>query len=294
MNRVTVFLPVYNAEQFLEECIVSILYQSYEDFELLVVDDGSTDKSVEIIHSFNDERIRFIQNNHNYIETINMAFSESKGEYIARMDSDDKMMLNRLEKQVQYMDQNPELFVCTGLAQCFGESEHIYGSCFNNVEDLWFEMLNGNPIVHPTAMFRKDLILKYKLTYNEQYIYGEDFRLWFEISTLQSKKRRIAVIPEILINYRVSDTQISMVKTLQQYHLAYFILKDLLDFIFRKYKIKKTFPNELNDKILLEIISQIKQKIKNEGHKAKLLKILNAYYYFGFQKSISNYFHFMQ
>lgn len=85
-------MPVYNASRYLRDCIDSILSQSFTDFELLIVDDGSTDDSVEIIRSYSDSRIRLIENKHDYIGSINLLLQEARGKYIARMDADDVIM----------------------------------------------------------------------------------------------------------------------------------------------------------------------------------------------------------
>lgn len=86
---ISVCIPVYNASLYLRECIDSILSQGYKNFELLIVDDGSTDNSSDIVRSYNDTRIRFIQNSHDYIGSLNLLLKEAKGTYIARMDADD-------------------------------------------------------------------------------------------------------------------------------------------------------------------------------------------------------------
>ena len=96
---ISVCMPVYNASRYLRDCIDSILSQSFTDFELLIVDDGSTDDSVEIIRSYSDSRIRLIENKHDYIGSLNLLLQEARGKYIARMDADDVMLPNRLETQ---------------------------------------------------------------------------------------------------------------------------------------------------------------------------------------------------
>lgn len=89
---ISICMPVYNASRYLRDCIDSILSQSFTDFELLIVDDGSTDDSVEIIRSYSDSRIRLIENKHDYIGSLNLLLQEARGKYIARMDADDVIM----------------------------------------------------------------------------------------------------------------------------------------------------------------------------------------------------------
>src|SRR5690554_3918162 len=108
---VTVFIPVYNCENFIDECLKSILNQTYKNIEVLLVDDGSTDNSVEKIKKYSDPRIRLIQNERNMgiPYTRNVGLKEAKGKYIAIMDSDDISMPIRIEKQVAYLEQHPEI-----------------------------------------------------------------------------------------------------------------------------------------------------------------------------------------
>ena len=90
---------MYNAALFIKDCINSVLSQSFQDFELLVVDDGSTDNSCDIVKNIKDNRVRLIQNQHDYVGSLNLLMDEAKGEYIAKMDADDVMCANRLTLQ---------------------------------------------------------------------------------------------------------------------------------------------------------------------------------------------------
>ncbi len=99
---VSVCMLMYNASKYLRECIDSVLAQTFQDFEFLIVDDGSTDDSVEIVQSYHDSRIRLIKNKHDYIGSLNILLDEARGKYIARMDADDVMMPMRLKIQFEY------------------------------------------------------------------------------------------------------------------------------------------------------------------------------------------------
>src|SRR5690554_1467307 len=116
--KITVFMAAYNAEAFIAEAISSILNQSFEDFELLVVNDGSIDKTVDVVHSFADPRIRLIHNekNNGLVYTRNSALDEARGEYIAVLDSDDIAVPERLQLQYDYMIQYPKIALCGGHA----------------------------------------------------------------------------------------------------------------------------------------------------------------------------------
>lgn len=108
MPKVSVCIPMYNSELYLRESIDSVLSQTFDDFELLIIDDGSTDSSCQIVESYSDPRIRLLHNCHDFIDTSNMLIDNAHGEYIARMDSDDRMLPNRLRMQVEIMDAHPK------------------------------------------------------------------------------------------------------------------------------------------------------------------------------------------
>src|ERR1041384_3373929 len=112
--KVTVIFPVFNGEKFLHLSIRSILNQTFRDFELLLIDDGSTDKTREIISGFEDARIRFLSNekNEGLIFTLNLGIAEAHGEFLARMDADDIAFPERLQKQVDFLEANPGTGIC--------------------------------------------------------------------------------------------------------------------------------------------------------------------------------------
>ena len=120
-------MTVHNGEKHLSEAIDGILNQTFKDFEFLVIDDGSTDGSADIIQSYKDVRIRFISNGKNLSVpvSLNMGLNLARGEYIARMDCDDISLPQRLEKQVQFMDANPEVGVCGTWLETFGRIKEI-------------------------------------------------------------------------------------------------------------------------------------------------------------------------
>jgi len=113
-HHISVCMPMYNASRYLRECIDSVLGQTFHDFEFLIVDDGSTDDSVEIVESYTDPRIRLIRREHDYIASLNCLIDEARGEYIARMDADDVMLPNRLQLQFDYMESHPLIAIIGG------------------------------------------------------------------------------------------------------------------------------------------------------------------------------------
>lgn len=113
---------MYNAARFIKDCIDSVLSQSFQDLELLVVDDGSTDNSCDIVNSVRDNRIRLIRNQHDYVGSLNKLLDEAKGKYIARMDADDVMYPNRLAIQYEYMENHPDVDFIGGRMAVFKQS----------------------------------------------------------------------------------------------------------------------------------------------------------------------------
>lgn len=120
---VSIVLPMYNAGEYIADCIQSILEQTYQNYELIVIDDGSTDSSVAVVESFNDKRINLIRSSHNYIASLNLGLQRSNGKYIARMDADDRMFPFRLAEQVATMESNPSICVCASYMEIMGSRQ---------------------------------------------------------------------------------------------------------------------------------------------------------------------------
>ena len=222
---VTVLMPVYNGEKYLKETIESILIQTFRDFEFLIIDDGSTDQTEEIISSFIDERIHFVKNNENLkiISTLNKGISLAKGKYIARMDADDICSLNRLEKQVEFLNKNHSVGLVGSDYESFGKinkSIH-YPSSY---EELKFSALFYNPFCHPSVMIRKEIIVNNNLSYNPDFLHVEDYKLWTEFLIHTDCQN----LSEVLISYRTHPNQISKVHEELQKSNVFKVQKDYL------------------------------------------------------------------
>ena len=212
MIPISVCMPVYNRAECIRECIDSILLQTFNDFELLIVDDGSTDETCDIIKSYNDPRIRLIQNKHDYIHSCNLLFEEAKGKYIARMDSDDIMMPDRLQIQYDYMENHPEVDILGG-SILFIEDGKETPFCKRKGNIKIEELLQGSCIVHPSVMMRASQIKKHNLKYDVNYIYAEDYHFWF-----QALKAGLCIrnLSDIFIKYRASKEQVTSVYYYEQ------------------------------------------------------------------------------
>ncbi len=155
-------MSVYNGEKYLREAIDSILGQTFKDFEFLIIDDGSTDSSVEIIRSYADPRIRLIQNEENIglSRSLNKGLKLARGEYIARMDADDISLPRRLAAQVGLLDKQPDIgLVGTSiqLIDCDGERMHVHRVPTTHAQILW-ALCFTTPLAHPSVVFRKVII----------------------------------------------------------------------------------------------------------------------------------------
>ncbi len=204
---VTVCLPVYNASAYLRECIDSILGQTFPDFELLIVDDGSTDESADIVRSYADPRIRFFMRSHDYIGSLNFLLAESRGKYIARMDADDVMMPDRLKMQFEYMEEHPDVDILGGGAHCFGD-ENLTVTPFHDGPMRLEMFMRGCALMHPTVMMRRSSVEKHHLRYDREFIYAEDYQLWVRALEVGLY---VTNIEHPVIRYRVSPSQISSV-----------------------------------------------------------------------------------
>jgi glycosyltransferase involved in cell wall biosynthesis len=203
--EVTVLMPVYNGEKFIREAIESVLAQNYNDFEFLIINDGSTDNTLELIQSFKDERIRLIHNDRNIglIKTLNRGIDLAMGKYIVRMDSDDICLPTRLRKQVSFMESNPEVGISGSWFQIYNTKKIIKHPIDH--ESIKVALFQYCALGHPTVIMRKDLLLKFDLNYNEEYLHAEDYDLWSRCIHLFP----LANLPEVLLYYRNHEEQVS-------------------------------------------------------------------------------------
>ena len=208
---ISVVMPVYNAAEFVAECLDSILCQTFDNFELLIADDGSTDNTCDIISSYNDKRIKLFKREHNYIDSCNFLLDEAAGKYIARMDADDVMEPTRLQIQYDYMELNTHIDVLGGGIQCFGETENSYNPFIGEI--TIHELMDGCCIANPTSFIRAESIKKKKIRYKGKYTYAEDYGFWVDCAI---RGLRLRNIEDVLIKYRISKKQVTFVKHAEQ------------------------------------------------------------------------------
>lgn len=203
MPKVSVVLPTYNNETYLKDAIDSIIQQTFTDFELIIVDDGSTDKTHSILSAYNDPRMVIITNQENMgvPSSVNRGLEKAQGEYVARMDGDDVSSLNRFALQVSFLDDHPHIGVVGGQRQYIDETGKLYDcpirvALVHNL--IVWRVFLGAPFWHPSTMIRKKLFDDYGF-YNTNFYYGSDLELWLRLLT----KTQFANLDEDILLYRV-------------------------------------------------------------------------------------------
>lgn len=239
MLEITVLMPVKNGSKYIKEAIDSVLGQSFTDFEFLIMDDGSTDKTVSIIKSYTDPRIRLIEQKPDFIKTLNKGLSLAKGNYIARMDADDIMHTERLRIQLKRMKHNPDIAVSASWTKPFKDDgiplpPFQFGE--GNIEYPILQMLRGNILAHPSVMIKKSFFEEHKLKY-QNYPQAEDYKLWFEVAKAGGK---FFIEPQHLLNFRVSDTQVTNTKRDSMIEQTVIIKKEILNYLLKNLDDNKT------------------------------------------------------
>jgi glycosyltransferase involved in cell wall biosynthesis len=253
-------MPVYNSEEYLSEAIESILRQTYGNFEFIIINDGSDDKSPDIIRQYQDKRIVFIDRNYNkgLPYSLNEGIRVSKGKYIARMDADDVSLLSRLEEQFEYMEANSDIGVCGTWAESFGEKVKTRLMKYHsNHEELRVVLLFSVCFAHPTVMMRKEILDKYNLNYNLGYSNAQDYELWEKLSHVT----KMGNLQKNLLRYRVSPNSITATVDAEKNELRYQLISKVfqkilynLDINYNEKKSRLHFMLGLNKRISNEDI----------------------------------------
>lgn len=249
MPKVSVLMPVYNTEEeYLREAIDSILAQTFTDFEFLIINDGSQNNAEDVILSYKDIRIKYLKNEHNLgiIKTLNKGLELAQGEYIARMDADDISLPERFEKQVSFLDKNPDIDILGAWFNCIPRNR-VIETYINDKEIKECLLINSNNIGHPTVMFRNSTVKNIGIKYNENHPYVEDYALWLSLID----KVKFANIPEILLNYRIHSNSVCQTKEIEQSLNVEEIMVKAQGIYFG-----------LDNKVVLDAIQKLKKNIK--------------------------------
>lgn len=202
--KISVIMPVYNAEKYISKAIDSILGQTEEDFELILIDDCGTDNSMGIVRDYKDKRIRIVQNEKNkgISYSRNKGINVAKGEYIALMDDDDIAPSDRFDIEINYMREHPDIDVIGGISRAIDENgniiEYLPSKIICNPNRIYAELLFGDKIANGSTMIRTEFIRKNNLYYKDGFLGMEDYKFWTECAVVG----KIANIDKILLYWR--------------------------------------------------------------------------------------------
>lgn len=201
MPLVSVIMPVYNGAKYLREAIDSILSQTLNDFELIIINDGSTDESETIIQSYSDPRIVYLKNeiNSKICVTLNKGLNAARGKYIARMDCDDIAVPERLAVQSKYLEKHNDIGIVGSDIIVFGKGITEYRFNYpSDKDECKAGLLFFTCFAHPAVMMKSEIIRKFQIQYNEEYLGLEDYELWWRLSGYCE----VANIRQPLLRYR--------------------------------------------------------------------------------------------
>ncbi len=290
MPLISVVMSTYNRADILKETLVSVLNQTFDDYEFIIVNDGSDDNTNEIINGYKDKRIRLINNRRNLGCTFNYHYMHklSRGKYVAHIDDDDISYPDRLKKQYNYLEANEHIALIGTYIETFGSNKRPSWVMYKEPEELDFLMNIYNPICHSSIMYRKEFLDSNQINYDFEKKCSQDYDLYKQIII---KGGKLANLEEILVKYKMHPNRITDVKETMQIQIknADIVKKELLmrflnekeynevtelltDFPFNEYKIENVekainIIKERNGIYSGEVIEKIKKDIKNNKFK---------------------------
>ena len=214
LPRLSVLLPVYNGERFIAQSVRSVLAQTFRDFELVVVDDGSADRTLEIVSGFQDPRIRLVRlpEHKGLVEALNVGLRSIESELVARMDADDDCLPGRFERQVRFLDAHPDVALCGSWTQQFGNGASAISRPPASPHEVHARLFFGWSIDHPSVMMRRDFLALHGLEYDEAFRHVEDQDFFMRVAEVG----KIANIPEVLLRTREHEANVSRVYRQEQ------------------------------------------------------------------------------
>lgn len=221
MAKIDIIVPVYNSEKYISDCIDSILKQTFQDWRLIMVDDGSSDKTTKIIETYNDERIELYKQKHGGIsKATNFGLSQATAKYIALIDNDDRMKANRLEIEYNWMESHPMTDIISGTMDYIDAKGNMIGGFDNDYILVTFDRLSKwNCISNPAAFLRRESIAHadLKLDESEEYETAQDYKFW---SDALCKGLKIEILADKMTEYRKHDGQETNIKAKKQIIVA--------------------------------------------------------------------------
>lgn len=266
---ISVLLPVYNTkEEYLRECIESILNQTFKDFELIIINDGSKNNAEEVINSYDDSRIRYYRNEktQGITDVRNKLVSLANGKYIAVTDHDDISLPERFEKEFNFLENNPEYSIVSSWLEIFCETTAKTKIWKTAPFPKYFSMLRRCELFHPACMYRKADFDKYNLTYEADYFGAQDYALFAKAI----RYLNFANIQEPLLKYRKHFTNASNNKQKMSMETRK-VQQEMLEFLTSNKKEQKMFY-DLATKDHVDFLRTL-FSIRNKGE-FKVIKIL--------------------
>lgn len=265
--RVTVLMSVYNGERYLNEAVDSILAQTFTDFEFLIIDDASTDRTPEILRGYDDPRIRIVTNEENLglTKSLNKGLALARGEYIARMDADDISLPERLEKQISFLEKNLEIGVLGTAVQYideYGKPLQILNWPQKDTLIKW-QLCFMNPIAHPSAIIQRELLTK-SGGYDEKVIFAQDYDLWVRLSPITHFGNH----KDILLYLRKTRENISFTKYHEQKKFSHLISKRA---------IKNIAGNTISQSVIDCILNERNDSCTREAFQNGLTTLYNSF-----------------
>lgn len=258
---VTVLVSVYNAEIFLKEAINSVLNQTFKDFELLMIDDGSVDKSLKVIKSYEDKRIKIVihKNNRGLIFSLNEGLKLSRGKYIVRMDSDDISLPTRILEQVDFMEKNRQVVACGAWAEAIDENGVFMFKMKSPAGLLLkYNFWKPTPLIHPSVIMRKSMLKGFR--FSKTATMAEDYDLWLRLN----RRHKLFNLSKFLIRYRIHRKSISHKNRDMQLFSSYNSFKSILGIdgiSFEQYKSLASLEFKLNPLERLKLLRMLSHKI---------------------------------
>ena len=260
--KVTVLMSVYNGEKYLSEAVESILAQTFRDFEFLIIDDGSTDSSPEMLSGYasRDSRVRIVRNDENVglTRSLNKGLGLSRGEYIARMDADDVACPDRLACQVEYLDKKPDIAAVGAGIEIIDEDSQVIGRRLPKDNSVFLKrnlILKNSVFAHSSVMFRREVVVQAG-GYDDNYRYAQDYDLWSRLG----KKYEFGALERVLLKWRSVSSNISTSKRTEQ-------LECMLDI--SKRNLVNAFPDidinlEAYEHIFLSVHGQVERYVDGD------------------------------
>lgn len=248
-TMISVIMSVYNEAEYIRESVESILAQTVKDFEFIIIDDCSSDNTVEIIKSYRDDRIKLYVNetNNGLTKNLNKALKLCSGEYIARMDGDDICKPDRFAKQLNFFANHPDVDLISCRMQTFGTGERKYRTPVTN-DDILDKMLINAVMPHPGFMMRGTLVYDDGFEYDENLVTAQDYDLESRIA----KEHRLGMIPDYALFYRLHEGQVSQKKQQSQANVRSLVRRRLLEYILDSQTIQPTDEEMIQYNILAD------------------------------------------